>query len=66
MPFHVVKRSVNDVHVGYDIYVNNQKFLVSADSRFPLKRHEAYAIVELLNNTASSRKRGTKIGVPNV
>lgn len=61
-PFHVVKRSVNDVHVAYDIYVNNNKFLISANTQFPLKRHEAYAITKLLNSETRSLKWAEKFG----
>jgi len=61
-PFHVVSKAHNGVHVGYDIYVNNQKFLISADSRFPLKRFEAYAICRLLNSQTRSRKWTQKFG----
>lgn len=65
-PFHVVARKVNDVHVGYDIYVNNNKFLSTADTRFPLKRHEAYAICRLLNKETRSRRWAEKFGDPYV
>jgi len=61
-PFRVVPKRVNGHHIGYDIYVNDNKFLVSADSRFPLKRREAYAICRLLNDEVRTKK----LEVPNV
>jgi len=61
-PFHVRQKHVSGKHVGYDILVCNSPFLVSADTRFPLKRHEAYAIVQLLNKQPHLRKQVQKIG----
>jgi len=40
---------------------NNIKFLVSADTRYPLKRHEAYAICRLLNDMVSVLVRGIRV-----
>lgn len=66
-PFHVVKTSFNDKHTGYDIYLNNEPFLVQADkkdkSKF-LKRHEAYAICKLLNSERRFLKWKDKFSDP--
>jgi hypothetical protein len=55
--YHVVKKTHNGLHPSYHIFLNNEPFL---DSRMfggsKLRRHQAYAIVNLLN----SERRATK------
>lgn len=66
LPFHVVPKKMNGVHIGYDIYVNNLLFLTAGDTRMRLMRHEAYAICKLLNYQKHSRKWAQKFGDPYV
>ncbi len=68
-PFHVVKRSHNDRHTGYEIYINNLPFLVQAvrdekEKERSLKRHEAYAIAKLLNDSRPDLKWTDKFSDP--
>ena len=72
-PFHVVQRKVDTAHRGYDIFCKNRPFLrqVTDDPAFdavapPLKRHEAYAIVRVLNGQRDLRKWAEKFDDPYV
>jgi hypothetical protein len=52
-PFHIVKTSFNDKHTGYEIYFQNQPFLVQAVKNDPerrLRRMEALVIANVLNS----------------
>jgi hypothetical protein len=60
-PFHVKAHKVGGKHVGYDIMWNNARFLVSADTRYPIKRYEAYAICRLLNDMVTVLTRRSRV-----
>jgi hypothetical protein len=65
-PFHVVQRRFHGTHQTYEIWVNNRPFLtmVQTSDPVPLKRHDAYAIVRLLNNSTSAKKWADKFSDP--
>jgi hypothetical protein len=73
-PYHVVPRKLDGAHAGYDLYCHDRPFLRQVrepaegapDLRLPppLKRHQAYAIARLLNESTDALKWAAKFGDP--
>lgn len=61
--FRAVKHLRNDVFETYHIYYNDVPALVPAEGA-KLKRHDAYAIVNLLNTSTDARKWAEKFSDP--
>ena len=75
-PYHVLPRKVDGHHEGYDVACRGVPFLrqvrepaeVGFSVGLPprLKRHEAYAIVRLLNTSTEARKWAKRFSDPYV
>jgi hypothetical protein len=76
-PYHVVHIKSEGYHIRYDIYCGNRPFLTNrpepnlrdedgnlTEEAWPLKRHEAYAIVRLLNGEKRATQWNRKFGDP--
>lgn len=63
-PFHVVAIRHKGRLVRYDIRVGSRPFLRGTQGATRLRRHEAYAIVNLLNTETRARKWAAKFSDP--